>query len=327
MIYFGSESRQQVELYRLFGNLEWRPATAWIVAGGAMLEKNSITGTSVSPSLALSHEVLPGHTLRVRAAQARRTPTLYEERFDWHYDLPPALRAMLAGMPAPYSIYATLPLVGSIRNEQKLDDERIRSAELSYLGQFPEQHLNVEMHAFEHHLTGLLDQYRYPYPTVLGFVSTDPDKRAQFSTIVGFDNLDRAVIKGQSVALRWRPWSGSLIYLTGSSTNIRAEGPGERVIESSAPQHTVSVLVSQELPGNWRVSTGYYRVGAMAMLSGGDALPATERIDIGVAKRIRLDTTAAEVALVVQNANGGIPVFELKDIDRRTAWLSMRIEY
>ncbi|MBI5785635.1 MAG: TonB-dependent receptor [Rhodocyclales bacterium] len=325
--YFASDDWQLVELYRLFGNLEWRPATAWIVAGGAMLEKNSITGTSVSPSLALNYEALPGHTLRVRAAQARRTPTLYEERFDWRFELPPALRDMLAGMGAPFSTYATLPLAGSIRTQQELDDERIRSAELSYLGQFPEQHLNVELHAFEHHLTGLFDQYRYSYPTVLGFVSTDPDKRVQYSTIVGFDNLDRALIKGQSMVLRWRPWSGGLVYLAGSSTNIRAEGPGTRVIESSGPQHTATVLVSQALPDDWRISIGYYRVGTMAMLSGGDALPATERIDVGVARRFRLVATPMEVALIVQNANGGIPVFEVQDIDRRTAWLSMRIEY
>lgn len=325
--YFATDNWQYVELYRLFGNLEWRPADAWIVAGGAMLEKNSITRTSVSPSLALSFEAFPGHTLRVRAAQARRTPTLYEERFDWHFELPPALRAMLAGMGAPYSTYATLPLAGSIRNQQDLDDERIRSAELSYLGQFPEQHLNVELHAFEHHLSGLLDQYGYSYPTVLGFVSTDPDKRVRYSTIVGFENLDRALIKGQSMALRWRPWSGGLVYLAASSTNIRAEGPSAQEIESSGPQHTATVLLSQALPGNWRISTGYYRVGAMAMLSGGDALPPTERIDVGLAKGFRLGTTPAELALVVQNANGGIPVFEIQDVDRRTAWLSMRIEY
>ena len=323
--YFASDNGQYVELYRLFGNLEWRPATAWIVAGGAMLEKNSITGTSVSPSLALSYEAYPGQTLRVRVAQARRTPTLYEERFDWRFELPPALRAMLAGMPPPYSTYATLPLAGSIHTVKALEDERIRSGELSYLGQFPEQHLNMEAHVFRHRLDGLLDQYKYSYPTVLGSIDTEqPSKR---SFIVGFDNLNSAVVRGRSMAVRWRPRSGSLVYLTGSRTVIQAYGPGEDMIEASGPRHTVGMLLSQELPGDWRISTGYYRVGAMAMLSGGDALPPTERIDVGLAKRFRLGSSAAEVALIVQNANGGIPVFELNDIDRRTAWLSMRIEY
>lgn len=318
--YFASDNWQTVELYRLFGNLEWRPASRWIVAGGAMIEKNSVTGKATSPSLALNYEAQPGHTVRVRVAQARRTPTLYEERFDWRYELPPAFVPLLESVFGPLP---NLPLAGSIKIQTEPKDERIRSNELSYLGQFPDQHVNVEAHAFRHRLSGLLSQYRYPYPTLYGlFTGKQKDNE-----IYGVDNLDRAVITGQSMVLRWRPWHGGLVYLAGSSTNIRAEGPSAEVIESSGPQHTVSVLLSQELPGDWRVSTGYYRVGAMAMLSGGDALPATERIDVGVARRFRLVATPMEVALIVQNANGGIPVFELQDIDRRTAWLSMRIEY
>jgi iron complex outermembrane receptor protein len=315
--YFSTDGWQSLELYRLFGNLEWRPAAAWIVAGGAMWERNSITGTSVSPNLALNYQAFPGHTIRARLANARRTPTLYEDRFDWHYEVPASL----------VPVYGTMPLVGSIKTERDLHDERIRSEELSYLGQLLERHLSIELHVFQHHLSGLLGQYRYPYPTVLGTIAADPDKRALYNSIVGFDNLDRAVIKGQSMALRWRPWSGGLVYITGSSTNIRAEGPDAKTIDSSAPQHTVSLLLSQELSGEWRVSTGYYRVGAMSMLSGGDALPATERIDISLTKRFRVGTGPAELAATVQNANGGIPVFELKDVDRRTAWLTMRIEY
>jgi iron complex outermembrane receptor protein len=323
--YFSSDSWQPVELYRLFGNLEWRPAGAWIVAGGAMLEKNSITGTALSPSIALSYHLLPGHTVRARVAQARRTPTLYEERFNWKYELPPALQAILAGMPPPYSTYATLPLAGSIKTEQKLDDERIRSGELSYLGQFPELHVNVELHIFEHRLEGLLEQYKYGYTTVLG--SIDPEQPSKYSYIAGFDNRNSAVIKGQSMAIRWRPWMGGHAYLTGSRTTIQAYGPATSLIEASGPRHTVGILLSQELSGDWRFSTGYYRVGAMTMLSGGDALPPTERIDVALAKRFRIGSNAGEIALVVQNANGGIPVFELKDVDRRTSWLSMRIEY
>jgi iron complex outermembrane receptor protein len=323
--YFSSDNWQLVELYRLFGNLEWRPADAWIVAGGAMLEKNSITGTALSPSIALVYHVLPGHTIRARAARAQRTPTLYEERFNWKYELPPGLQAILAGMPPPYSTYATLPLAGSIKTQTELDDERIRSGELSYLGQFPALRVNLELHIFEHRLEGLLEQYKYGYATVLGAI--DPEQPSKYSYIAGFDNRNSAVIKGQSAAIRWRPWTGGHAYLTGSRTTIHAYGPATSLIEESGPRHTVGILLSQELPGDWRFSTGYYRVGAMTMLSGGDPLPPTERVDVSLAKRFRIGSKEGEVALVVQNANGGIPVFELKDIDRRTSWLSMRIEY
>jgi iron complex outermembrane receptor protein len=89
----------------------------------------------------------------------------------------------------------------------------------------------------------------------------------------------------------------------------------------------VSVLLSQDLPENWQVSCGYYRVGAMHVMSGGDSLPVTERVDLRLAKRFRLGSTSAEAALIVQNATGGTPVFELTDVSRRTSWLNIRMEY
>jgi iron complex outermembrane receptor protein len=323
--YFATDSGQWNNRYQLFGNLEWRPATNWIVAGNAMLEKSTTSSNPLSPSIAVNYQLSPGHTIRLRAATARRTPTLYEERFDWHYDLPPGLRNILAGMPAPYSTYSTLPLAGSIRTQEDLEDERIRSREMSYLAHFSRQHLNLEVHVFEHRLDRLLVQYKYSYPTVLGVV--DSVQPSRYSMIAGFDNLATANIKGQSIAIRWQPWSGGLVYLTGSYTRIHAEGGDADLIERSAPQNTVSLLLSQELPDDWHASTSYYRIGKMAMLSGGDRLSATERIDVTLAKRVRMLGSRGEFALTVRNANGDIPVFEEKDIDSRTAWLSMRIEY
>lgn len=323
--YFASDDWQLIHLYRLFGNLEWRPAADWIVAGGAMLEKNNSSAISVSPSAAINYRIVPGHTIRLRAANARRAPTLYEERFDWHYELPPGLRDMLAGMSEPYSTYSTLPLAGSIRTQKDLEDERIRSREISYLGQFPGQRFHVELHAFEHHLDRLIAQYKYSYPTVLGIVY--PQHPSKYSLITGFDNIAAANIKGQSMAIRWQPWSGSLIYLAASRTRIRADGGNADLIESSGPHRTISALLSQELSDGWRIGTSFYRVGSMAALSGGDSLPATERVDVSLARIFRAGGVPVELALVVRNATGGIPVFELKDIQERATWLSIRIEY
>ena len=320
--YFANNDWQFTNLYRLFGNLEWRPAAGWIATAGAMLEKNSISGTSLSPIVAINHEFLPGQTLRLRAANARRTPTLYEAQFDWRYELPSGLKAMMASMPSPYSALAALPLTASIRTQGELEDERVRSRELSYLGQFADYHLNVEFGLFEHRLDKLLAQYKYSYPTVMA--SIDP---ARYGTVVGFANLDSAVVRGQSLAVRWLPWAGGQIYMTGSRETIHGEGPDAGLIESSGPTHAVSVLLSQDLPENWQVSCGYYRVGAMRVMSGGDSLPVTERVDVRLARRFRLGSTSAEAALIVQNATGGTPVFELTDVSRRTSWLNIRMEY
>lgn len=335
--YFGSDDRQYVNLYRLFGNLEWRPAANWIVASGAMIEKNSVTGSSVSPSMAVNYQVLPGHSVRVRMANARRTPTLYEERFDWHYELPAELRAQLALMPAPFPALATLPLAGSVKDQQDLEDERIRSREISYLGQFPQQHLSVELGVFQHHIDRLLAQYKYYYETAMGdywlyrYLSTGNasylSDAQKFNQVAGFANLDSAIINGESIAAYWRPRPGTLVYLSGAQTVIHADGANADLIRQSTPKRTISALVSQRLTEDWRVSLSYYRVGEMKMLSGGDVLPPTQRTDVVIAKHFRVAPYQGEIALVVKNATDDGPVFELRDIDRRTTWLSMRIEY
>lgn len=303
--YFGSPDWHTSNIYRLFGNLDWQPGDNWIVAGGAMVERNSFTGTSTSPSLAISYRLIPDHTLRVRAAKARRTPTLYEQEFSWIYRLPANLQYL-----------SSLPLAGSIMTVNELNDERVESREFSYLGRIASENLHYELHIFEHRLNSLLRQYEYPYPTLMG------------GDIKGFDNLTDIVVRGRSLALRWRPWRGGLVYANASRTHVRAKGADAEDIEASAPLHTTTIVLMQELPQAWHVRVAYYRVGEMQALSGGNALPATERIDAGIGKRFWLaPTVAAELALTVQNANGGIPTYEPEIIDRRTAWLHVRLTY
>jgi len=317
--FYASSDWQGSSLFRVFGNLEWRPATQWIVAGGAMFEHNSITGSSVSPSVAINRQLLPGHTLRLRAADARRTPTLYEDRINWRYELPAGVKTTLLAMGSPL---ANLPLEQSALTRDNVDDERIRSRELSYLGHFPDQRLNIELDLFEHRLDNLIGLYKYRYPTVLG--TLDP---GHYGNIYGFNNLASARVKGRSATARWQPQPGSLIYLAASRTAIDADGQDANLLSASGPRHTVSLLFSQDLFDSWQFSLGYYRVGPMQPLSGGDPLPATDRVDLRLAKRFKLGSSRGEIALVVQNATDSNPVFELKDIDRRTSWLSIRYEY
>lgn len=316
--YFGSNGWQSSNLSRLFGNLEWRLAAGWVVTGGAMLERNSISGSSVSPSLAVNRQVLPGHTVRLRAASAKRTPTLYEDRVDWGYELPAGLKALLAGVPPLGPYLVTLPLAQSALTSGSVEDENIRSREISYLGHFPGARLNVELHLFRHRLDNLMAYYRYAYPTVMGLFESD------YQFTYGFRNSETAGIKGSSVALRWQATPATRIHFAGSRTVIETDSI---LIEPSAPTHTVSLLVSQDLTAEWLFSFGYYRVGSFQTMGGGALLPATDRADLRFARQFRTGGARGEVALVVQKAFGSLPVFELRDIDRRTSWLSMRLEY
>jgi iron complex outermembrane recepter protein len=316
MTYFNSPEWLTSSLYRIFGNLEWRPAPGWIAAGGAILEKNTFTDSAASPSIAISREVIPNHTVRLRFASAHRTPTLYEDRADWAYPVPAGLQATVAALGL-----SNLPLAQSSLGNPDLKDERVRSRELSYLAKLPDLRLTLEAHWFEHRVSDLIRVQWEPVQTVMG--SFD-DKYAR--TLV-FRNLNSARITGVSGAIRWHPRQGTQVYFAGSRANIRSEGADSNLIDASGPQNTVSLLASQDLPMNFQIGCGYYMVGRMRSLSAGDPLSRTEKVDLRLAKKFRLESKSAEVALVVQRATGGEPVFGLKDIDKRTARVNMLIEY
>jgi iron complex outermembrane receptor protein len=314
--YFNSSEWLTSNLYRVFGNLEWRPADGWIAAGGAMLERNTFTGSSTSPSVAISRELIPNHTVRVRFASAHRTPTLYEDRADWAYPVPAGLQATAAALGL-----ANLPLAQSSLGNSGLKDEKVRSRELSYLVKVPEQHLNVEADWFEHRLSDLIRVQWEPVRTVMGHFDD------QYARTLAFRNLNSVRINGVSGSIRWHPRLGTQVYFGGSRARIHADGVDSSQIETSGPRSTISVLASQELPMNFQISCGYYLVGEMQSLSAGDPLPRTEKVDLRLAKKFRFGSKPAEVALVVQRATGDEPVFGLMDIDKRTAWINMLVEY
>jgi iron complex outermembrane recepter protein len=322
MAFLATDDWLTSNLFRVFGNLEWHPAAQWTVSGGAMFEKNSMTGSSWSPSVAINRQVLPGHTLRLRMANARRTPTLFEQNLDWRFELPAGLKAMMLQAGPPYAAMAGLPLAQTAMTVSDLADERIRSREISYLGDFPQYRFSVELDLYQHQLNSLTGVYHYSYPTVMGALNP-----AKYLRIYGYDNLDSARVTGSSLSMRWHPQSGSLVYLAAARTRIVGTGPNSEVISASGPGHTASLLLSQDFADNWQGALGYYRVGAMQQMSGGDALPATTRVDLSLVRRFKLGSARGEVALTVQNATGSVPLFELKSVDRRTSFVSIRYQY
>ena len=71
---------ERLRVARLFGHAEWRASDAVVMNAGAMLEYNNLTGTDVAPQVSVNWRFARDHVLRVGAAKALRTPTLFEEK-------------------------------------------------------------------------------------------------------------------------------------------------------------------------------------------------------------------------------------------------------
>ena len=85
--FFGTSDPLWDHVSRLFGNLEWRLREDLVLNAGAMVERNDIVGTDVSPRLALNYKFRPEQTLRASVSAATRTPAMIEAYSNWRFCL------------------------------------------------------------------------------------------------------------------------------------------------------------------------------------------------------------------------------------------------
>jgi iron complex outermembrane receptor protein len=68
--------------WRTFGQLEWRATEHWLLQGGAMFEDTQLTGSSLTPRVAVNYLITPRHGLRAVYSQAVRSPDMLENNYD-----------------------------------------------------------------------------------------------------------------------------------------------------------------------------------------------------------------------------------------------------
>lgn len=98
-------------LQRLFGNLEWRFSPDLVLNAGAMAERNTYTGSDVTPRIALNWHATPEHTFRISHSRATRSPSVYEKVYEGYW--------------RGADMYPNLP---------PLQTERVKSTEIGYMG-------------------------------------------------------------------------------------------------------------------------------------------------------------------------------------------------
>lgn len=315
------------QLARLFGGMEWRPTANLLLQGGATYEHTSLGKNSVSPRLSATYRVADGHSIRAGISQARRNPVPFEELVNWGYPVPGQLSGAIAAIPpsliplipAPWSTRLFMPIYSQqFASGGGLTGEKILSREIAYLGRLPTLRLSGEVRWFSDHVGNLIHvDDRVPFPTVAN------------DTTRAYVQGDSARLHGIEGSLQWSPWSGANLLVAAARTRISGtSGDPGTDYERTAPVHSVSTLLRQDLPWRMAASVGYYRVGAMQWLSGGDPVPAYDRIDLRVSKNLRVGPHRLELSWVTQNFNNTAYQDYLNYLaNKRVSWLNIRYEY
>ena len=300
--YFASDRSLVNRIYRVFANTEWRVRPSTTVNLGVMAEKNELAGSDLSPRLALNQQLSANHGLRLAASKATRAPTLIEERGDNRY------------------VVGGLLLEQELRPADNLGPERLHSFELGYLGWALNRRLAIDVRVYQDEIRRNITEVTLPAPTIDGEVFT-------------YRNEGEARIRGAELQLDYRPRSSSRVYFTFARMHIDAEGfsadavDDEAEQENSVPRFSSSLLLSQKFAGRWQASAAYYRAAAFNWLGSGDEVDREGRLDLRLAREIRVAPARGEVALVVQNV--GRPTTQFNEgarFDRR-AFINLRIKY
>lgn len=274
-LYLGDDKTHDIKLQRLFGHVEWRPAPKWVVNAGAMVEHNNLTGTNVSPRLAVNYHFNPQHTIRVGVSEAQRTPTLLEEAANY--------KVTFNTVGGPYTQQEFLASGG-------LKPERIFTKEVAYLGDFQNLGLAFDVRVYEDDIRDI--------------IIADNTFTSGYRDFLGGNSLTK---QGVETQVRWRYGSThvSVAHALSQTRDVMGvTASAGRSLLRADPVHTLSALVSHHFPYGIDASIGYYHYSEMWPIGDGDFIKAYGRWDARIAKKLRMGSKQAEIALVGQSLNG-----------------------
>lgn len=250
-------------IWRLFGHLEWQLDEHWLVQGGAMLEDDQLSGSSLTPRLAVNYLITPRHGLRAVYSEAVRSPDMYENNVDWRYrvrDLQP-----LAFGQSSATYFARS------RGPGNLAQEIIRSRELGYNGSFADSGIALDVKLF--------------YDEIHSMIS-EPLRNDRFFP----SNANSMRFSGAETQLDWQLSHADRLRLSYAYVDSAASSPLDRRLTA---RNSGSAGWLRNWGQGWSSALFYY---------GADRLNGYrfERLDLRLAKRVAIGSAALELAGVLQ---------------------------
>ena len=296
--------------YRLFTNIEARPATWLTLNLGLMGEKNEISDAYLSPRFSANFHINPQQTVRLTGSRGYRPPSLLEA-----YQFQAYRAQEVVGLPPDLQVLT----------DPDIENESVVNYEISYLGEFPRFGLTLDVKFFTEEQKHLIEEAR----------AEDFPGDIASPALIRTNAIDMTT-RGYEISLNYRPTSNLL--LAGSYSHIDLEGDRQRVtpitgpgdfadMDYSMPALTTSVLASYSLPLGFEVSANYYLQDDVEWEQGAN-VDRFDRLDLRLAKTIGLGQTSTLLELIVQNALGDDYVeYHDFNIFERRAYLRMSVNW
>ncbi|KAI2684725.1 TonB-dependent receptor [Pseudomonas sp. TNT3] len=278
--------------WRTFGQLEWRATEHWLLQGGAMFEDTRLSGSSLTPRVAVNYLINPRHGLRAVYSEAVRSPDMFENNVNWSYRVTNLKPGAYGQSSARYFVRT--------RGPGDLDQEHMRSRELGYNGYFAEQGLAVDVKFFYDEITGMI---------------SEPLRNNQYIA----SNANTARFTGAETQFDWDISRSDRLRLTYAYVDAQTSNPLD---EQQTARNSGSAGWLRDWGKGWSSALFYY---------GDDALNGYrfERFDARIAKRIQFGKAHLELAGVMQQRLDHQPTTFIDNNydERRVMYFSAELEF
>ena len=308
-VYLGKFDPARINVSRIFAHAFWNINEKFFTNAGLMIEHTNITSTNILPLLSLHYRLNKNNTLRLSMTKASRLPVAFEEYTDTKLEVP------------------EFGLVDQIFFEQvDLDAETINTVNLGLVGKSPENNLSYDISLSRHHVRNHISMEGSEFPVA----SSDEDDIDNINgSAVYFDDAGSLEIDNIEVSVKYMPTRktdliASYAYTEVDQKNIFAP---DEMIANATPRHLFSLLATQKIGVNYKLSGGYYFVDKARYVDNKLIRPSTDRLDMRLARKLKFAKTSGEIALVGQDLlNNYQGLYPFNKMDRRFH-LSLKLHF
>jgi iron complex outermembrane receptor protein len=338
----GTTSDLQSDLYRLFGHLEWQVADMAQASLGLMWEESDLMDAELSPRAGLVIHPAAGHTLRLSASHATRSPVIFEAYSDQGVTLDIVSPPPQAGCDAAYAALlggaATFPAPCQVRSllnwtRTPLEPEQITSYELGYrygagFGQLP-GNVSADLKLFRKEIDDV----------TIGTFTSAPLSSNGLANVSGsaidYFNAAEVTVDGIEGSIEWRLEPGTRLIGGFSLVNADAQNKLPGIVDDneigkiadSFPDYTLMAMLIHRFDGGLTTSlTGHY-VDEVEYLGDGEFVKAQTRIDARVGYDLRVDRSRVRLAFTLQNLGNEYTDFDNDNVLDTRVLLSLQVEH
>ena len=301
----GLREKEEMETFRLYGNLEYGIFDNILLNIGALFEDTTRNSSEIYSRVGLNYTLADGHVIRLAVAEGYRQPFVAEAFHDV------AIRF------DDDSVLEQIQLA-----PEQLEAEEITSYELGYIGNWFDNRLNIEVKAFREELENEIE-----YPINL----LHPESLSLFNPgSIYSANGGETEITGVETGIKWQVSKATRLWVSYSFAEVdqhwsfRCE---PFLTKDATPRHTASLLISHDFSDDWQVSMGYYYLDDMAWILWGGDVEAYDRIDARIAKSFQLQNAELKLELIGQNLGGDYQDFNPRNNFETRAFVRVSLQF